>query len=50
MVDQERTYTVPLRKEFLKVPRYRRTQKSIKTLKNFLVNYGMYLDSYLVSQ
>jgi len=39
MTDQERRYTVPLRKEFLKVPRYKRTQKSMKALKNFLIKH-----------
>ena len=32
----ERTYTVPLRKEFMKVPRWRRTKKATKALREFL--------------
>ena len=29
----ERSYTIPLRREFLKVPKYKRANKAIKTLK-----------------
>jgi len=32
----ERTYNVPLRKEFMKVPRWRKTQKAVKALRQFL--------------
>ena len=32
----ERTYNVPLRKEFMKVPRWRKTQKAVKALREFL--------------
>ncbi|MBU1111608.1 MAG: 60S ribosomal protein L31 [Nanoarchaeota archaeon] len=32
----ERTYTVPLRKEYQKVPRWKRTKKAITALKQFL--------------
>lgn len=35
----ERTYNVPLRKEFLKVPRWRRTEKAITALKQFLAKH-----------
>jgi large subunit ribosomal protein L31e len=35
----EREYVVPLRKGFLKVPRYKRAKKAIKTLKEFLVRH-----------
>ena len=48
----ERTYNVPLRKEFLKVPKYKRSKKAIKALKQFLskhmksdnVKIGKYLN------
>ena len=36
MPDLERTYIIPLRKEYLKVPRYKRTQKAVKTVRAFL--------------
>jgi len=36
MADLERTYIIPLRKEGLKVPRYRRSKKAISTIRKFL--------------
>ena len=35
----ERTYNVPLRRELLKVPRYRKTQKATKALREFLAKH-----------
>jgi len=35
----ERTYTIPLRKSFEKVPRYKKANKAIKTIKEFLVKH-----------
>ena len=35
----ERTYTVPLRREYLKVPNYRRTEKASRALREFLVKH-----------
>lgn len=35
----ERVYNVPLRKEFLKVPKYKRSKKAITALKQFLVRH-----------
>jgi len=35
----ERDYNVPLRKEFLKVPRWRRTEKAVKALKEFIAKH-----------
>ncbi len=35
----ERTYTIPLRREYLKVPRYRRTEKASRALRQFLVKH-----------
>ena len=32
----ERTYIIPLRKEWLKVPIYKRTKKAVKATKEFL--------------
>jgi len=32
----ERTYNVPLRKEYLKVPKYKRSKKAVSALKKFL--------------
>ena|SRR3989344_677771 len=35
----ERVYTIPLRKGFEKVPRYKKANKAIKTIKEFLVRH-----------
>ncbi len=35
----EREYNVPLRKGFMKAPRWKRTQKASKTLRNFLIKH-----------
>ncbi|PIN76512.1 50S ribosomal protein L31e [Candidatus Woesearchaeota archaeon CG10_big_fil_rev_8_21_14_0_10_36_11] len=35
----ERVYTVPLRKEYQKVPRWRRTKKAVKALQEFLAKH-----------
>ncbi len=35
----ERTYNVPLRKEYRKVPRWRKTKKAAKALREFLVKH-----------
>ncbi len=35
----ERTYNVPLRKEFRKVPRWRKTKKAVRALKEFLAKH-----------
>ena len=35
----EREYTIPLRKEWMKVPRYRKTNKAVKAVKEFLVRH-----------
>ncbi len=39
MVDEERIYTIPLRKEFLKVPKWKRTKKSVIAVRQFLVKH-----------
>lgn len=36
MADVERIYNVPLRKEFMKAPKYKRTMKAVKALREFL--------------
>ena len=48
---EEKIYTVPLRREFLKVPKYKRYKKAMKALKEFLkkhlkedVKIGKYLN------
>lgn len=51
----ERTYTIPLRRDYLKVPRYRRTEKASRALRAFLVKHmksdsvkiGKYLNEFL---
>ena len=35
----ERTYTIPLRKGWLKAPRYKRAKKAVNTLREFLVRH-----------
>jgi large subunit ribosomal protein L31e len=35
----ERTYVVPLRKEFLKTPKYRRAKKAVAAVREFLVKH-----------
>ncbi len=35
----EREYIIPLRKEFLKVPRYKRSQRAIKAIKQFIAKH-----------
>jgi len=35
----ERSYNIPLRREWLKVPRYKRAKKAIKALKEFLIKH-----------
>ena len=35
----ERTYNIPLRREFLKAPKYRRAKKAISAVRSFLVKH-----------
>lgn len=35
----ERVYNVPLRKEFMKVPRWRKTKKAVTAMREFLVKH-----------
>jgi large subunit ribosomal protein L31e len=35
----ERIYTIPLRKEWMKVPRYKRAKKTLKAIKEFMVRH-----------
>ncbi|MGB9707833.1 MAG: 50S ribosomal protein L31e [Candidatus Pacearchaeota archaeon] len=35
----ERTYTIPLRKEWLKAPRYKRAKKAMRAIKEFLARH-----------
>jgi large subunit ribosomal protein L31e len=35
----ERTYTIPLRKEWLKSPKYRRAKKAVTAVKDFLIKH-----------
>ncbi len=39
MTDLQRNYTIPLRREFLKAPRYRRAKKAIKATKEFILKH-----------
>ncbi|MBL7100440.1 MAG: 60S ribosomal protein L31 [Nanoarchaeota archaeon] len=55
MADKERTYNIPLRKEFRKVPIYARTPKAVRALKQFMqkhmktedIKLGKYLNKEL---
>lgn len=38
-IELEREYIVPLRKEFLKAPRYRRAKRAVRTIKEFLARH-----------
>ncbi len=38
-IEEERTYNVPLRSEWLKVPRWRRTKRAVAALKVFLTKH-----------
>ena len=38
-IELERTYIVPLRKEWLKVPEYKRATKAVKALKQFIARH-----------
>lgn len=54
----ERLYNVPLRKQWLKVPRHRRANKAVKALKTFLskhmksdeIRLGMHVNEYIWSK
>ena len=39
MAETKRTYVVPLRREFQKVPRYKRTSKAVKAVKAFAIKH-----------
>lgn len=39
MAEIRRTYNVPLRKGFLKVPKYKRAKKAVNTLRAFLIRH-----------
>ncbi len=39
MATIERTYTIPLRKEWLKKPKYKRTKRSVTTVRDFLAKH-----------
>ncbi len=41
----ERSYNVPLRKEFMKAPRYKRAKKAVKALKEFIARHMKAEDS-----
>ena len=55
MADKERTYNIPLRKEWLKVPVYGRTPKAVRALRQFIqkhmktedIKIGNYLNKEL---
>ncbi len=55
MAKLERTYTIPLRKEWLKANRYRRAEKAVIAVQNFLtrhmkstnISLGKYLNQHL---
>jgi len=46
----ERTYVVPLRRGFLKSPRYKRAKKAVNTLRAFLVRHMKSKDVRILSE
>ncbi len=58
MADEQKTFIIPLRKEFQKVPDWRRTSKAVKATRNFLLHHlkveevslGRYLNMELHSR
>jgi len=40
MAEKEMIYNVPLRKELLKVPRYKRTQKAVRAMREFVAKHS----------
>jgi len=46
-IELEREYIVPLRKGWLKVPKYKRTNKAVKTLKQFIARHMKVYDNDL---
>lgn len=36
---EERIYTIPLRREFLKAPKYKRSKRAISAIRNFLIRH-----------
>jgi len=46
-IEIEREYTVPLRKGWLKVPKYKRANKAVKTLKEFIARHMKVYDKDL---
>jgi len=49
MADLERTYNIPLRKEFQKVPRYKRAKKAVTAVREFVLKH-MKADSVLIGE
>ena len=45
MADLERTYTIPLRREWLRVPRYKRAKRAIHAVQNFQKTYKAELEN-----
>ena len=45
----ERTYNVPLRREFIKVPRYKRSKKAVTALRQFIMKH-MKSDQVLIGK
>ena len=39
MINEKRTYVIPLRREFNKAPRYKRSKKAIKALREFIIKH-----------
>jgi len=40
MVAAERTYTIPLRKEILKAPKYKRAKKAVSAVREFVIRHS----------
>ena len=58
MAENELTYTIPLRRNWMKAVRYKRGQNAIKTIREFLkrhtkadeIKIGRYLNEYILSR
>ena len=49
MAELERNYNIPLRREFLKVPKYKRSKKAITAIREFITKH-MKATSVLISE
>ena len=46
---ETRTYTVPLRREYLKTPKWRRAEKAVSTLRSFVERHSKIEDVKIIT-